>query len=492
MAFFLRRARGPVRARWRGGSAFALSLTLAACGAEQGGAVLVGAGGAGGANSAGGGQAGGGVAGGPAASDRDGDGVVDRADCAPDDPARSSLATGLYVDRDGDGFTAGGPLEACLGPEGPLGAGFASSPGGDDCDDDDPSVGALLSVYVDADADGFGAGEAEARCLPPSLSPAYATAGGDCAPDDPGRWRTLDYRYVDFDGDGATIASEGVICVGFEPPPWYAPAAGADDCDDNDPSAGALRPLFADLDGDGAGAGEVQWLCTGGVPAGYSTTGSDCAPDDPGGWQVLSYVHRDADGDGQTVPSSGALCAGASLPTGYYVTAQGHNCDDADPSVYVALTAYVDADGDQVGSGPGLPFCTAGAPPAGHSLAGGDCAPDDATLWQELAYHFIDADGDSATVAAEGTLCAGASLPPPYATTPSGNDCDDADPGRFLWAVLYPDGDGDGVGADPRQIECTDGQVPPGLSIYGDDVDDGDPAVFEDDDEDEELFALLF
>jgi hypothetical protein len=128
VASFIGRSGRAEGARWRGGAALALSLGLAACGPEAWGGGLVGvgvsgSGGAGGTGgSAGGGQAGGGGrAGGSAASDRDGDGVVDGDDCAPDDAARSSQVGGLYVDRDGDGFTAGGPVEACLGAEGPPG-----------------------------------------------------------------------------------------------------------------------------------------------------------------------------------------------------------------------------------------------------------------------------------------------------------------------------------------------------------------------------------
>jgi hypothetical protein len=43
--------------------------------------------------------------------------------------------------------------------------------------------------------------------------------------------------------------------------------------------------------------------------------------------------------------------------------------------------------------------------------------------------------------------------------------------------VVYPDRDGDGVGAPPRQISCLGEPIPPGFSTAGWDDDDGDPGV---------------
>ncbi|MFY0583038.1 hypothetical protein ACN28S_59980 [Cystobacter fuscus] len=82
--------------------------------------------------------------------------------------------------------------------------------------------------------------------------------------------------------------------------------------------------------------------------------------------------------------------------------------------------------------------------------------------------------------------------PPPYTPAASGNDCDDADSARFLWRVLYPDRDGDGVGTPPRVVLCLDdGPTPPGYSIYGFDPDDSDPASRDPADE-SELDEFLF
>ena len=43
--------------------------------------------------------------------------------------------------------------------------------------------------------------------------------------------------------------------------------------------------------------------------------------------------------------------------------------------------------------------------------------------------------------------------------------------------VLYPDQDGDGIGAPPRTIQCLGDALPGGFSIFGWDQDDHDPTV---------------
>jgi hypothetical protein len=426
-------------------------------------------------------------------ADTDGDGVADRDDCAPADPKRARLQSGLYEDRDRDGYTRGASFEACLGlHETAAEAGFATAPQGDDCDDADPQAHATSFVYADADADGFGAGAAEARCLPSTLPAGYALTGGDCDDADPAGWQELAYAHVDADGDGTTHPLAGSLCAGVALPAGYALEPSGDDCDDADASVWQLQTLFADLDADGVGAGAAQTFCTAGSLAGFSPSGTDCAPNDAAAWQTLAYGYRDADGDGFNVPSPGALCAGTGLPSGYSTSPQGNDCNDANPAIYAQLTGHDDGDGDGVGAGPPLSFCTAGALPAGHVSSGTDCAPDDATRWQTLAYAHVDGDGDGITTPSTGSICAGATLPPPYAAQPAGNDCDDDDPNLTRWLVLYPDGDGDGVGTDPRQVLCLGAALPAGLSIYGDDVDDTDPEIVEDEEDDEEFFLLLF
>ncbi len=102
-----------------------------------------------------------------------------------------------------------------------------------------------------------------------------------------------------------------------------------------------------------------------------------------------------------------------------------------------------------------------------------------------------DADGDGATAGPPGTLCVGATLPEPYRAVAAGNDCDDSDPTRYRWVVVYADVDGDGVGAPPRSIPCLGAAIPAGFSTLGFDVDDANPAV-QWDGSDEELLLVLF
>jgi hypothetical protein len=111
----------------------------------------------------------------------------------------------------------------------------------------------------------------------------------------------------------------------------------------------------------------------------------------------------------------------------------------------------------------------------------------DPTVWALLGYTAIDADGDGFTVPASGQLCTDGVLPPPFRATGNGNDCDDAEPALTHFAVLYPDGDGDGVGAPPRQVLCLGASTPDGVVPGGYDEDDTDPSVIETEDFDDLL-----
>ncbi len=57
--------------------------------------------------------------------------------------------------------------------------------------------------------------------------------------------------------------------------------------------------------------------------------------------------------------------------------------------------------------------------------------------------------------------------------------------------VLYPDGDGDGVGTSPRSVQCLGASLPPGWSVLGWDLDDGNAAVHWNEEEEEDLLVLL-
>jgi hypothetical protein len=170
----------------------------------------------------------------------------------------------------------------------------------------------------------------------------------------------------------------------------------------------------------------------------------DCDDGDPTVWINLLYTAVDFDGDGFTTPAMGTRCTAGALSPPYFATAHRNDCDDGDASVWLALT-----------------------------------------------YQGLDADGDGVTIPASGQRCTDGTLPPPFVATANGNDCNDADPTLTHFAVLYPDNDGDGVGASPRQVLCLGATVPAGLVTGGYDEDDNDPAVIETEDFDDLLDLIL-
>ena len=89
--------------------------------------------------------------------------------------------------------------------------------------------------------------------------------------------------------------------------------------------------LYVDQDGDGLGGEKTATVpaCPGQLPAGYSSKTGDCDDLNPATFQ---YAYPDADEDGVGA-DNGAICVGASIPTGF-VTRPPGDCDDEDPRVY--------------------------------------------------------------------------------------------------------------------------------------------------------------
>ncbi|AGC48251.1 hypothetical protein MYSTI_06979 [Myxococcus stipitatus DSM 14675] len=413
-------------------------------------------------------------------------------DCDPANPIRALKRYIPYRDIDLDGITVPAPTSLCLGDNEPLPLGFSLVSTGEDCDDRDSMKRLIRDVYVDLDGDGFGAGSPEKQCT--GLQPVQGKAfqGEDCAADDRTRWQWHSYAYRDADGDGDTVPENGVVCGGASLPPGHAVSPRGLDCDDKNPAVRLSWMVYVDEDADGVGAGAVSTKCAGvTVPSGYATTSTDCAPSDASAWKMLTYAHRDADGDNFTVPQTGELCTGGTLPQGYFASARNPDCDDSNTQLHTLLTSWADADGDGVGAGEAAQVCTNGQVPPPLSAVGTDCAANDATAWQQLAYAHVDRDADGATAPEKGSVCAGTTLLAPYFTKASGNDCDETDPARTRWVVLYPDHDGDGVGAEPRQVTCLGTTIPSGWSVYGYDTNDNDPGTTADEESDLELELLL-
>ena len=414
-------------------------------------------------------------------------------DCAPADGTRWRELAYDYRDADGDLAWVASAGVVCSGSALPPGYATVGDPAAwtIDCDDADPGAWRSVLAWRDDDGDGVGEGSAATLCIGERLPSPWVEKGGDCAPGDASRWQLLSYAGVDRDGDGFTVAQPGTLCTGASLPDPYRASLNGNDCDDADPQRWQLLWGYVDADGDGFGAGPRLELCTGAsLPPGIAAAGGDCAPLDPTAWATLHYAFRDADGDGRTLAAAGDVCAGAALPPGYSNVASGNDCDDANPAVWASVTAFLDADGDGVGAGEAVTFCTTGAVPQGYAPVSGDCAPDDPARWRFLAYAGVDRDGDGSTVKEPGQVCAGESLPDPYRATLQGNDCDDADPARWRWVVVYRDADGDGVGAGPRQVPCVGATLPSGTSVLGFDEDDADPAVQAGADDEELLLEL--
>lgn len=409
--------------------------------------------------------------------------ALEGGDCAPADGTRWRELGYQYRDADGDlrfaaAWGAWPPPTVCAGDT--LPPGFADSAAGldDDCDDADPAAWRTVYAWPDDDGDGAGEGTAAGLCVGSTLPPPWTGTGHDCAPGDATRWQWFSYAGLDGDGDGFGVVQAGELCAGAALPAPHVAAVAGPDCDDGDATRWQLRSGYVDGDGDAVGAGERLAVCAGaGLPSGLAPVTGDCAPLDPAAWTTLVYAYRDGDGDGRTIASRGALCAGAALPPGYADVGAGADCDDGDPSRWQSVVAYADADADGAGADAAVTLCTTGSVPAGYAGIAGDCSPADPARWRLVSYAGVDRDGDGVTAREPGQVCAGASLPDPFRPTLAGNDCDDAEPARYRWVVVYRDLDGDGVGAGPRTIPCLGLALPPAFSIFGFDADDASTTI---------------
>jgi len=364
----------------------------------------------------------------------------------------------------------------------------------DDCAADDPMRWHEITVWTDGDGDFVGSGEPGPACV--GLAPPKGTAliGGDCDDAERTRFQLLAYAALDADGDLRYVAATGTVCSGQSLPVGYLHVLPPiePDCDDGEADRYRVVTLFADNDDDHVGTGLALPTCIGAtLPEHTADVDGDCNDDDRTTWRFLPYQHRDFDDDGVTTPKVGEVCSGATLPRGYRTTPIGADCDDENKTVWRTVDIYDDSDHDGVGAGPGTPTCIGQSAPPDKSLTDTDCAASDATLWRLLAYAHVDRDRDGATMPETGAECSGDALLPPFYTTAHGNDCNDDNDTLTRYVVLYPDGDGDGVGRTPSVIQCLGATLPEGFSTGGYDIDDGDPAVIEDEEEDDLVDLIL-
>jgi len=348
-----------------------------------------------------------------AVRDRDGDGIASEAfggkDCddtddsvypgAPDlpyDGIDSDCRGDDDFDVDGDGVPSGLDLD----DETP-----------EDCDDDDPTVGAAsVGAWADLDGDGYGAGDARTVC--PGVGD-VALQSGDCNDSDAGvnpGVAEVWYDGVDQDCDGADDDQDG------------DGVSLAEDCDDTDATVSGETAWYPDADSDGFGDDDLSLgvlACT--APVGFVASASDC--DDTAPLVNPGEVERCDDDD---VDED---CSGAA--------------DDLDPGVVGSFTTfYEDEDGDGFGTDVSVSACDA---PMGHALATGDCADDPtdesflplvaAQLTPETAWYSDgDADGFGDPEGFTGRI----SCEPQPFLAPNGDDCADDDRDAYPGAPDSP------------------------------------------------------
>jgi alpha-tubulin suppressor-like RCC1 family protein len=156
------------------------------------------------------------------------------------------VTTTYYRDNDADGFgnpipnadpTNPNPITICSTASPP--PGYVSN--NTDCNDNDPLINPNTRWYKDADGDGYTDGTYIVACIPPS-GYVLSALPGDCDDNNPSiHPNTVWYR--DHDRDGYT---DGVTYVSCVQPPDYVLSAAAGDCDDFRPDVNSGQAEICD------------------------------------------------------------------------------------------------------------------------------------------------------------------------------------------------------------------------------------------------------
>lgn len=249
--------------------------------------------------------------------------------------------------------------------------------------------------YADADGDGFGNPVVSlTQCSQPL---GYVSDNTDCNDGD-----AQQYPAADADGDGFTRCQGDCNDSNAAINPGAAEVCDGIDNNCNIAIDETLPNWYSDNDGDGFGAGSVQFTQCANPGPGFVTNNTDC---DDGNITITQITwYQDQDNDNY---SNGNILIQCTQPLGYKLagslTAITGDCDDNNATINPATLWYQDSDADGFGNlAVTLASCTQ---PVGYVANSTDCNDASASIRPgatELACNGIDEncngniDGDAA------------------------------------------------------------------------------------------------
>jgi hypothetical protein len=380
------------------------------------------------------------------------------------------------TDKDGDGYSAE-----------------------NDCNDNDPTIHANQTYYLDKDKDGLGDPKVTTSICSLTVPAGYVSnandvndndrdndgseIGADCNDNDPAIHSNQTY-YFDNDKDGLGNPNNSISVCSLTPPTGYVKNSSdsndkdydndgvetGTDCDDKNPSILGPQTYYYDADKDGLGnPAKSTSACS--IPASYvsnnkdlndndhdndgSEIGIDCNDNDPAIYANQTY-YRDNDKDGLGDPKNSTSICSMTVPTGYVSNSKdlndndydndgvaiGTDCNDSDPAILGPQTYYLDADKDGLGN------------PAKSTSA---CSIPASYVSNNKDLNDNDHDNDGSEI---------------------GIDCNDNDPAIYANQTYYRDNDKDGLGDPNNTVSVCSLTSPAGyVSNANDDNDNPTPTL---------------